>query len=383
MATLMQNFAIKGIEAYPVDIEVNTSFGKPMMAMIGLADQAIKEAGERIRAAIEHVGYEMPKGRIVFSLAPSNIKKSGTHFDLAMAIGLLVQSEQIVSSKIEHCVFLGELSLNGKIRTCQGILPLVLAAKDIGCTNIIVPKENINEAALVEDVCIMGFDSFSDVIEFMCGNGDCKYYETGGLIERVKDVQPNNDFADVLGQQDVVEKAILAAAGGHNLLMIGEPGCGKSMIASRIPTILPGMSNSEALEVTKIYSIAGLLVNKGNLITERPFRAPHHNASLNALIGGGRNAMPGEISLAHNGVLFLDEMVEFSRKTLESLRQPIEDKMVQVTRVNDVNIYPANFMLIAAMNPCPCGYHGSTRCKCTPNQVLNISKSYLVRSWIE
>ena len=370
MAIIMQSFALKGIEAYSVEVEVSIGYGKPMFSIIGLADQAIREACERIKAAIIHIGYNIPKGKVLFSLAPSDIKKTGTHFDLPMAIGLLVQDGQLESRRIKDCIFLGEISLNGKLRKCKGILPFVLAAKELGYVNIILPLESIKEAALVEGVCVLGFELLSEVIDFLEGNSFPNHHEVGGLKEAVEDMYLGKDFLDVLGQQEVVEKAVIAAAGGHNLLMIGEPGCGKSMIASRIPTILPKMSREEELEVTKIYSISGLLTNKGNLIADRPFRAPHHNASLNALIGGGSNAMPGEISLAHNGVLFLDELVEFSRKTLEALRQPIEEKVVQISRVNGINTYPANFMLIAAMNPCPCGYKGTPKCKCSPSQIL-------------
>ena len=370
MSTIMQNFVLQGVDARTIDIEINSTFGKPMMAMIGLADQAIKESSERIKAAVIHSGYEIPKGKIVFNLAPADMKKRGTHYDLAMALGLLVEDEQVVSTRIESCIFFGELSLNGNLRRCKGILPMIIAAKQAGYSNIILPKENLQEAALIEGLCIMGFSTLKEVVAFMEGNGELESYSSGGEVQPIKEVNGLScDFSEVLGQQNVVEKAMIAAAGGHNILLIGEPGCGKSMIAKRIPTILPRMSKREALEVTKIYSVAGLLSDQGNLITERPFRSPHHNASLSALIGGGRNAMPGEISLAHNGVLFLDEMVEFSRKTLESLRQPIEDKIVQITRINDVNTCPANFMLVAAMNPCPCGYAGTPKCQCSASQI--------------
>jgi magnesium chelatase family protein len=249
------------------------------------------------------------------------MKKRGTHYDLAMALGLLVEDEQVMSTRIESCVFFGELSLNGNLRRCKGILPMIIAAKQAGYSNIILPKENLQEEALIEGLCIMGFSTLKEVVAFMEGNGELESYSSGGEVQPIKEVNGLScDFSEVLGQQNVVEKAMIAAAGGHNILLIGEPGCGKSMIAKRIPTILPRMSKREALEVTKIYSVAGLLSDQGNLITNRPFRSPHHNASLSALIGGGRNAMPGEISLAHNGGLFLDEMVEFSRKTIESLR---------------------------------------------------------------
>ena len=370
MASIINSFAISGIDGYLVEIEADTLYGKPSISIIGLGDRAIKESSERIQAAIIHTGYEFPKMKIVVNLAPGDIKKRGSHFDLGMAIGLLLQSKQIVVNNIDinSFGFIGELSLNGHLRPCAGILPMAIAAKKAGIKNIIVPMENIGEASLVNGIKAYGLEDLKSAINFLEGNKEVN------PIEENTDSQlsPNYpiDFSDVKGQDILIEYIVVAAAGGHNMLMVGSPGCGKSMIAKRIPTILPKMSEEEALEVTKIYSVAGLLKDRGNLVTERPFRAPHHSASLNSLVGGGNNAMPGEVSLAHNGVLFLDEVAEFSKKTLDSLRQPMEDKKVTVARVNSTNTYPSNFMFIAAMNPCPCGYHGTNKCKCTDYEIL-------------
>lgn len=370
MASLVNSFAISGIDGYLVEIETDTLYGKPSISIIGLGDRAIKESSERIQAAIIHTGYEFPKMKIVINLAPGDIKKRGSHFDLGMAIGLLLQSKQIAPNNIDiHSFgFIGELSLNGHLRPCTGVLPMVIAAKNSGIKNIIVPVENMGEASLVNGVQVYGLENLKAVIEFLEGDREKSQIEENPNPK----FSPNYpiDFSDVKGQDILIEYIVVAAAGGHNMLMVGSPGCGKSMIAKRIPTILPRMSEEEALEVTKIYSVAGLLKDRGNLVTERPFRAPHHSASLNSLVGGGNNAMPGEVSLAHNGVLFLDEVAEFSKKTLDALRQPLEDKKVTVARVNSTNTYPSNFMFIAAMNPCPCGYHGTSKCKCTDYEIL-------------
>ena len=370
MASIINSFAISGIEGYLVQIETDTIYGQPSISIIGLGDRAIKEASERIQAAIIHEKYEFPKMKIVINLAPGDIRKKGSHFDLGMAVGLLLQSNQFVPKDIElnSFGFIGELSLNGMIRPCNGVLPMVIAAKKAGIKSIIVPLENAQEACLVSGINVYTFEDLKSIINFLEGNSHVKPITEDINISRKK----NHilDFNDVKGQDVLIEYIVVAAAGGHNMLMVGTPGCGKSMIAKRIPTILPKMSEEEALEVTKIYSVAGLLKDRGNLITQRPFRAPHHSASLNSLIGGGNNAMPGEVSLAHNGVLFLDEVAEFSKKTLDALRQPMEDKKVTIARVNFTNIYPSNFMFIAAMNPCPCGYYGTSKCKCTDYEVI-------------
>lgn len=374
MASIVNSFAISGIEGYQVEIETDTIYGQPSVSIIGLGDRAIKEASERIQAAIIYKGYEFPKMKIVINLAPGDIKKRGSHFDLGMAIGLLIQSNQIVPKDIDLNAFgfIGELSLNGKVRPCTGVLPMVIAAKKAGLKNVIVPLENIQEACLVNGVKAYGFDDLKSIISFLEGRNDMEPAVDSKNLELIPDYPI--DFSDVKGQDILIEYIVVAAAGGHNMLMIGTPGCGKSMIAKRIPTILPRMVEEEALEVTKIYSVAGLLKDRGSLITERPFRAPHHSASLNSLVGGGNNAMPGEVSLAHNGVLFLDEVAEFNKKTLDTLRQPMEDGSVTVSRVNSTNTYPTNFMFIAAMNPCPCGYNGTNKCKCTDYEVLKYTQ---------
>lgn len=369
MASIVKSFAISGVEGYLVDVEVKEIFGQPMISIVGLGDTAVKEARERVQAAINDSNYTFPQKKIVINLAPSDLKKSGSHFDLAIALGLLLETEQLELTKSEEYAYIGELSLNAKIRACTGILPMTIAAKKAGIENIIVPLENVKEASLVNGVNIFGFDSLMEVVEFLEGRRDYNPSTNIEIIEEDDD-EYKIDFKDVKGQDAMIEYVVVAAAGGHNLIMIGAPGCGKSMIAKRIPTILPSMTDEESLEVTKIYSVAGILREKNGLISERPFRAPHHNASTNSLIGGGNNATPGEISLAHNGVLFLDEIAEFSKKTLESLRQPMEDHQVTISRVRHSNTYPASFMLIAAMNPCPCGYYGQDRCKCSDYEVI-------------
>lgn len=368
MASIVKSFAILGVDGYLVDVEVKQIDGQPMISIVGLGDTAVKEARERVQAAINDSNYNFPQNKIVINLAPSDLKKSGSHFDLAIAIGLLMETGQATKAREEEFAFIGELSLNSKLRACSGVLPMIIAAKESGVKNIIVPLENVKEASLVHGINIFGFDSLIEVIEFI---------EKRREYEAILNIEANQDedrfkldFKDIQGQDALIEYIVAAAAGGHNLLMTGQPGCGKSMIAKRIPTILPSMTDKEALEVTKIYSVAGILREKGGLIVDRPFRTPHHNASTNSLIGGGNDATPGEISLAHNGVLFLDEIAEFNKKTLESLRQPMEDQKVTISRVKYTNTYPASFMLVAAMNPCPCGYYGNDKCKCTDYEVL-------------
>lgn len=369
MATMVKSFAIQGIDGFEVDIEVKTLEGQPMISVIGLPDQAVKEAAERIQSALDESGYEFPKKKVIISLAPGDKKKRGSHFDLAMAVGLLKETEAIdVKNNIGRYALIGELSLNGELRACRGILPMVIAANKQGTREVIVPYENIQEAKLVRGMRVYGFENLVQVLRFLEGKDVTLTKQEKYELE--ENIDSPMDFADVKGQEDLIDAVVLAAAGGHNLLMIGEPGCGKTMIAQRIPTILPKMTEEECLEVTKIYSISGLVEREHSLITNRPFRAPHHNASLNALIGGGVNALPGEVSLAHNGVLFLDELAEFSRRTLDALRQPIEDKKVSISRVNGMNTFPANFMFVAAMNPCPCGYYPSKKCRCTDYEII-------------
>lgn len=368
MASIVKSFGISGVEGYLVDVEVKAIHGQPMISIVGLGDTAVKEARERVQAAINDSNYTFPQQKIVINLAPSDLKKSGSHFDLPIALGLLLETEQLILAKTEEFAYVGELSLNAKLRACTGILPMTVAAKESGIKNIIVPIENIKEASLVRGINIFGFDSLVEIVEFLENRRE--YEEKRIITIDNEEDQYKLDFKEVQGQDALIEYVVVAAAGGHNLLMIGSPGCGKSMIAKRIPTILPSMSDEESLEVTKIYSVAGILREKGGLILDRPFRAPHHNASTNSLIGGGNDATPGEISLAHNGVLFLDEIAEFNKKTLDSLRQPMEDRRVTISRVKYTNTYPASFMLVAAMNPCPCGYYGNEKCKCSDYEVL-------------
>lgn len=368
MASIVKGFGISGVEGYLVDVEVKTIFGQPMISIVGLGDTAVKEARERVEAAINDSNYDFPENKVVINLAPSDLKKSGSHYDLPIALGLLLETGQLELKREEEFGYIGELSLNAKLRACTGVLPMIIAAKAAGIKNVIVPLENVPEASLVKGVNIFGFDCLREVIEFLEKRRD---YHLEEISAEDREEDPYQlDFKEVQGQEGLIEYVVVAAAGGHNMLMIGTPGCGKSMIAKRIPTILPSMTEEEALEVTKIYSVAGILKKKSGLIVDRPFRAPHHNASTNSLIGGGNNATPGEISLAHNGVLFLDEIAEFNKKTLESLRQPMEDQKVTISRVKYTNTYPASFMLVAAMNPCPCGYYGNDRCKCSDYEVL-------------
>lgn len=353
MASMVKSFALDGIEGFEVEIEATTIAGQQCISIIGLGDQAVKEAAERIQAAIVFAGFEVPKEKIIISLAPGDRKKRGSHYDLGMAVALLEQSGQITADNLGEYGLIGELSLNGKLRPCNGILPMVTEAKRIGIRKIIVPAGNKREASVVQGVTVHGLSDLVEVVDFLKGKRNMTTQETAVDVVSGKQNQEVLDFRDIKGQNELVDAVVLAAAGGHNLLMIGEPGCGKTMIAQRIPTILPVMTEAEALEVTKIHSISGLLKADHALMEYRPFRAPHHNISLNAMVGGGTYAQPGEVSLAHHGVLFLDELAEFSKRTLDALRQPMEDKTVTVSRVNGAHTYPANFMFVAAMNIVP------------------------------
>ena len=373
LASIIKSFAVSGVDGYLVYVETKRIQGQPMISIVGLGDTAVKEAKERVEAAIEDAKYIFPQKKIVINLAPSDLKKSGSHFDLPIALGILMESNQLNIKRKNEYAFIGELSLNAKLRSCTGVLSMVIAAKEAGIKNVILPKDNIAEAFVVKDVNIFGFESLREVVEFLEEKREYNISIEESTLKREEETH-SLDFNEVQGQESMIEYIVVAASGGHNLLMIGAPGCGKSMIAKRIPTILPSMTEQETLETTKIYSVAGLLKGNEHLIKTRPFRSPHHNASTNSLIGGGNNATPGEISLSHNGVLFLDEIAEFSKKTLESLRQPMEDQMVTISRVKTTNTYPASFMLVAAMNPCPCGYYGShvnsKKCHCTDYEVL-------------
>ncbi len=398
MATVVKSMATTGVEGFMVEIEASTIRGQQqMMSIIGLPDQAIKEAGERIQAAIESCGYDIPKDKVILSLAPGDKKKRGSHFDLGMIIALLFQTDQISPRNLAQYAFIGELSLDGRIRPCNGVLSMVTEARKCGVSSVVVPYDNWKEASSVSGIRVCPVKNLQDTVRFLDGRLDLKALEQAGREDMLYDqaglsakkgadakdlpgsgddpseisVNRELDFLDVKGQDELIDAIVLGAAGGHNILMIGEPGCGKTMIAQRIATILPKMSEKESLEVTKIHSISGILDAGMGLVKMRPFRAPHHNVSLNALIGGGSYAQPGEVSLAHNGVLFLDEIAEFSKSTLDALRQPMEDKRVTISRVNGTNSYPANFMFVAAMNPCPCGYYPSKKCRCTDYEIIH------------
>ncbi|MEW5921534.1 MAG: YifB family Mg chelatase-like AAA ATPase [Bacillota bacterium] len=370
MASVVKSFALAGVDAYPVEVEIDLLGGLPAVSIVGLVDTAVREARERVQAALRFAGYHFPGEKVVINLAPGDIKKSGSHFDLAVAVGVLLRSGQLAANgEPDNFAFAAELSLNATLRPCPGVLPMAMAARAAGIQHFIVSRENLREASLVGGLHVYAFATLQGVISFL--NGETPYAPPPEEEMPVEDEDWSSiDFKDVRGQDALLEYIVIAAAGGHNMLMLGSPGCGKSMVARRIPTILPQMSEDESLEVTKIYSVAGLLRERGRLIRSRPFRAPHHNASISALIGGGSEAGPGEISLAHNGVLFLDEIAEFGKKTLDALRQPMEDRCVNISRVKYSNSYPCSFMLVAAMNPCPCGYYGQERCRCSDYEVL-------------
>lgn len=371
MLSKVKSFGLMGIDGYVVIVETDISNGIPSFDMVGLGDTAVKESKERVRSAIKNAGLEFPIKRITVNLAPADKKKEGSAFDLPIALGILIATEQISIKDIESYAFMGELSLDGEIKPVKGILPMVISARQNGMENIILPLENADEAAVVNGINVLPAKNIIDVVNHL--NGVCKLnihnIDVNELFEN--HIEYDVDFADVKGQENVKRALEVAASGGHNCVMIGSPGCGKTMIAKRLPTILPSMTFEEALEVTKIHSIAGTLPDKVSLITQRPFRAPHHTISNVSLIGGGKYPKPGEISLAHFGVLFLDELPEFDKAALEVLRQPLEDGTVTISRINATFTYPARTTLICAANPCKCGnYLDDTKeCTCTPRQI--------------
>ncbi|MPZ24409.1 MAG: YifB family Mg chelatase-like AAA ATPase [Dehalococcoidia bacterium] len=369
--------ALIGLDGELIEVEVDVSRGQVSFTVVGLGDTAVQEARERIRSAIKNSGAQFPFNRkITVNLAPADLRKEGPGYDLPMAVGILVASEQLVAD-LDRAVFIGELSLDGRVRHTHGVLPMVAVARDHGATRVFVPEDDASEAALVDDIEVVPVHDLAQLIEHFSGRQQIEAFDRSTAPQNGSQAGTQAlDFSYIKGQEHVKRALEVAAAGGHNVLMMGPPGAGKTLLARAMPSILPAMANDEALEITKIYSIAGLLPSETPLVRERPFRAPHHTISHAGLVGGGRVPRPGEITLSHRGVLFLDELPEFGHAVLEVLRQPLEDRLVTISRAQGTLTFPANFMLVSAMNPCPCGYFGDSgrQCTCSDGTVARYQK---------
>jgi len=370
MATVIRSLGIAGISGYPLGVEVSIIAGIPSTTIVGLGDSAVKEAKDRMEACTEELGYAYPIKKVVVNLSPSDIKKRGAYLDLPMLLGMVIESVQVQPKRDqwEEIAFVGGISTTGTLVAFDGVLPMAIQARRLGWKRLVVPLECADEASLVSDVAIIACESVQEVVAYLEARHHISPHHRGHDHGKGEKDRKTGDFHDVVGHGDLLPYLAAAVAGNHNLLLVGLPGCGKSLMAKLLPTILPPMDDDEVLEVSSIYSIAGEL-DGHELKHTRPFRAPHYHMSSQALIGGGAYAKPGEVTLAHKGILFLDELPEFSRKTLESLRLPLEERRVTISRVNQTNRYPADFMLVAAMNPCPCGYAGTSRCECSPHAI--------------
>ncbi|TVQ41927.1 MAG: magnesium chelatase [Gloeocapsa sp. DLM2.Bin57] len=362
--------SLVGINGVKVGVEVDVSGGLPKMVIVGLPDVAVQESRERVKSALKNAGFAFPVRNILVNLTPADLRKEGPSFDLPISVGILAASEQVDPTCLGDYLFLGELSLDGSLRAIAGVLPIAAAASSLGITTLIVPEDNAQEAAIVENINVYGFKHLLEVADFL-NNPDQYTPVQSNLAQTVAEITPfTPNLRDVKGQSHARRALEIAAAGGHNLIFVGPPGAGKTMLARRLPGILPPLTFEEALEVSQIHSVAGFLKDRGSLIQERPFRSPHHSASGPSLVGGGSFPRPGEISLSHRGILFLDELTEFKRNVLEFLRQPLEDGYVSISRTRQSVVFPARFTLVASTNPCPCGYFGDTLqpCTCSPRQ---------------